>query len=307
MTAKSGNFSQTFNLTVIPQGPTLASTSFYNGADFQQGSISPCSIATIKANGLAPTVQGAVGYDGVGGLPYLLAGDSLTVGGAQAPIYNVANVGGQQQLTFQVPCSVSPGTNSVTVAVNGSSGSVDTRRCSCKPSPGLFTTQVTSTTSVPVLERPDGSFVGHGNPGRQGETLIAYVTGLGPTSPAVATNSLLPLPELERYPARYGDCGNRLQRQCQRREPHLREPHARHRWRLSGCLSGAVQACREWNDEPAGFLRQRSPARQRHRILQHAGYIPRSIIPSLSVLSWGRPCSAPFLFFAFDSPPINRL
>ena len=41
--------------------------------------------------------------------------------------------------------------------------------------------------------------------------------------------------------------------------------------------------------------------------LQHAGYIPRSIIPSLSVLSWGRPCSAPFLFFAFDSPPINRL
>jgi len=189
--ATAGNFSQTFNLTVIPQGPTLASTSFYNGADFQQGSISPCSIATIKANGLAPTIQGAVAFDGVGGLPYQLAGDTVTVGGAQAPIYNVANVGGQQQLTFQVPCSVSPGTNSVTVTVNGSSGSVNVTVLPA--SPGLFTTQVSSTTSVPVLERPDGTFVSPTNPGRRGETLIAYVTGLGPTTPAVATNSL-PVP-----------------------------------------------------------------------------------------------------------------
>jgi uncharacterized protein (TIGR03437 family) len=60
-------------------------------------------------------------------------------------------------------------------------------------SPGLFTTQVSSTTSVPVLERPDGSFVSPTNPGRRGETLIAYVTGLGPTTPAIATNSL-PVP-----------------------------------------------------------------------------------------------------------------
>ena len=191
VTARSGNFSQTFNLTVIPQGPTLLSNSFYNGADFQQGSLSPCSIATIKAAGLAPTIQGAVGFDGVGGLPYLLAGDAVTIGGAQAPIYNVANIGGQQQLTFQVPCSVSPGTNSVTVTVNGSSGSVNVTVLPA--SPGLFTTQLTSTTSVPVLERPDGSFVSPTNPGRRGETLIAYVTGLGPTTPAVATNSL-PIP-----------------------------------------------------------------------------------------------------------------
>jgi uncharacterized protein (TIGR03437 family) len=191
VTATAGGFSQTFSLTVIPQGPTLSSGSFYNGADFQLGSISPCGIATIKAAGLAPTLQGAVGFDGVGGLPYQLAGDTVTVGGADAPIYNVANVGGQQQVTFQVPCSVSPGTNAVTVTVNGASGSANVTVLPA--SPGLFTTQITSTTSVPVLERPDGSFVGPGNPGRQGETLIAYVTGLGPTTPAVATNSL-PVP-----------------------------------------------------------------------------------------------------------------
>ena len=131
VTATAGGFSQTFNLTVIPQGPTLSPGSFYNGADFQQGSMSPCSIATIKAAGLAPTIQGAVGFDGVGGLPYLLAGDAVTVGGAQAPIYNVANFAGQQQLTFQVPCSVSPGTNTFTVTVSGGQ-----RNCERDGAPG---------------------------------------------------------------------------------------------------------------------------------------------------------------------------
>jgi uncharacterized protein (TIGR03437 family) len=191
VTAKAGSFSQTFSLTVIPQGPTLTSSSFYNGADFQQGSISPCSIATIKATGLAPAIQGAVAYDGIGGLPYQLAGDTVTVGGARAPIYNVANVGGQQQVTFQVPCSVLPGSNAVAVSVSGSSGTVNVTVLPA--SPGLFLTEVSSTVTVPVLERPDGSFVSPTNPGRLGETLIAYVTGLGPTTPAVATNSL-PIP-----------------------------------------------------------------------------------------------------------------
>jgi uncharacterized protein (TIGR03437 family) len=191
VTATAQSFSAAFNLTVIPKGPTLTSGSFFNGADFQQGSISPCSIATIEAPGLAPAIQGAVGFDGIGGLPYQLAGDTITVGGAMAPIYNVANIGGQQQVTFQVPCSVTPGTNAVTVNVSSSTGTVNVTVLPA--SPGLFTTQLTSTTSVPVLERPDGSFVGPGNPGRQGETLIAYVTGLGPTTPAVATNSL-PVP-----------------------------------------------------------------------------------------------------------------
>jgi uncharacterized protein (TIGR03437 family) len=191
VTATAGSFSQTFSLTVIPKGPTLTSSSFYNGADFQQGSISPCSIATIEATGLAPSIQGAVAYDGVGGLPYQLAGDTVTVGGAQAPIYNVANIGGQQQVTFQVPCTIQPGTNAVAVSVGGSSGTVNVTVLPA--SPGLFLTEVSSSVTVPVLERPDGSFVSPTNPGRRGETLIAYVTGLGPTTPAVATNSL-PVP-----------------------------------------------------------------------------------------------------------------
>jgi uncharacterized protein (TIGR03437 family) len=192
VTASAGGLSQTFSLTVTQQGPTITGNNFYNGADFQLGSISPCSIATIMAPGIAPSIQGAVAYDGIGPLPYNLAGDAVTFNGAQAPIYNVANMNGQQQVTFQVPCSVTPGSAvPVTVNVGGSSATVNVPVLPA--SPGLFITQLSSTVSGPVLERPDGSFVSSSNPARRGETLIAYVTGLGPTSPAVATNSL-PVP-----------------------------------------------------------------------------------------------------------------
>src|SRR5207245_10444367 len=54
VTASTGAFPQTFTLTVIPAGPSLAAGSILNGADFQRNAISPCSIATLVAPGLAP-------------------------------------------------------------------------------------------------------------------------------------------------------------------------------------------------------------------------------------------------------------
>ncbi len=174
---------------MIPQGPTLTPSSFYNGADFQPGAISPCGVATIIAPGIAAAIQGVVAYDGIGALPYQLGGDGVpTFAGAQAPIYNVANLNGQQQITVQVPCSVTPGNVSVVVTVGGGSGTVTVPVR--QASPGLFLTQFTATTQIPVLERPDGSFVSPANPAHRGETLIAFVTGMGATVPAVATNAL---------------------------------------------------------------------------------------------------------------------
>lgn len=191
VTATAGSQTAVFTLTVLPQGPSLTASSFYNGADFQPGSISPCGIATIVGSGLAAAIQGVVVYNGVGALPYTLGSDSVTFGGAQAPIFNVANQNGQQQITVQVPCSVTPG--NVAVVVNVGSGSSMVTVPVKPASPGLFMTTFTATagsSAIPVLERPDGSFVSPTNPAHPGETLIAYVTGLGPTAPAVATNSL---------------------------------------------------------------------------------------------------------------------
>lgn len=186
--ATAGGYTVTFNLTVSPPGPSLTTGSFVNGADFQPNSLSPCSIATIMAFGLAPSLQGVAAASMVGALPYSLGGDTVTVGGGQAPIYNVANQNGQQQLTFQVPCSVQPGSNQITVGVGA--GSASTTINILPASPGIFQTVMSDGVTRAVLVRPDGSFVSIQNPARRGENIIAYVTGLGPTTPSVGTNSL---------------------------------------------------------------------------------------------------------------------
>jgi uncharacterized protein (TIGR03437 family) len=197
VTATAGSFSATFTLTVLPPGPSITSSSFLNGAGFfptdsSHAALSPCGITTIVAPGVAPGVQGVVVANNiVGPLPYTLAGDQVSFNGAQAPIYNVANVNGQQSVTVQVPCSVAPGTVPATVSVSGSSATVNVTVKDAGP--GIFQTTMSDGVMRAVLVRPDGSFVELNNPARLGETITMYATGLGVTSPAVGTNQT-PIP-----------------------------------------------------------------------------------------------------------------
>ncbi|MGA9625127.1 MAG: hypothetical protein WBL65_08355 [Bryobacteraceae bacterium] len=190
VTATVGSFTQSFSLTVMPPGPTLTASSFYNGADFKAGSISPCSIATIIAPGLAPGIQGVVTPGSLfGPLPYLLASDAVSFNGTAAPIFNVANVSGQEQITVQVPCEVTP-SSAVTVAVTVGTAPPDTVSVPVlAASPGIFQTAMPDGVSRAVIVRPDGSFVSLANPARRGETVRAYATGLGVTAPTVGTNA----------------------------------------------------------------------------------------------------------------------
>jgi uncharacterized protein (TIGR03437 family) len=192
VTANAGGFSQTFGLAVIPPGPSLSVNGFVNGADFQRGAISPCSVATIIGAGIASTVQGVVVPGAIiGPLPYTLAGVKVSFGNSQAPIYNVANVNGQQQVTVQVPCDVTPGNVSVTVNVSGGSASISVPVLPA--SPGVFQTTMSDGVTRLVAVRPDGSFVSVENPARRGEIVRAYVTGLASAAPPIGTNSI-PVP-----------------------------------------------------------------------------------------------------------------
>ena len=193
VTATAGSFSQTFNLTVsppVPPAPTLTAANFFNGADFQAGSISPCSIATIIAPGLASGIQGVVTPGSLfGALPLVLASDAVSFNGVAAPIFNVANVNGQQQITVQVPCEAVPG-NSVPVSVTvGSAAPATVNVPVLAASPGIFQTAMSDGVLRAVAVRPDGSWVSLVNPARRGEIVRAYATGLGVTSPAVGTNA----------------------------------------------------------------------------------------------------------------------
>jgi uncharacterized protein (TIGR03437 family) len=194
VTASIAGLSAVFNLTVTPVGPNLSLTSFVNGADGQVGSISPCGIAAITGAALAPSGAGIPPV--VGPLPLELSNDTVSFGPSatalQSPIFSVSSTPGQlPQIVFLVPCEVTPGTVPVTVNVNGGTQTLNVTVLPA--SPGVFQTTMSDGVVRAVIERPDGSFVNIGNPARRGETVTAFVTGLGAASPQVATNSL-PIP-----------------------------------------------------------------------------------------------------------------
>jgi len=196
VTAIAGVFSQSFTLLVALPGPSLTAGSFFNAAGLQAGSMSPCSLVTISAPGLAPGVQGTLNPQSLfGPLPLSLGPDQVTFNNIPAPILRVSNNGSQQQVTVQVPCEVNPG-SSVPVTVTVAGGSTTVNVAIQPASPGIFETVMSDGVSRAVMVRPDGSFVSLENPARLaggGEIIRVYVTGLGPTSPAVGTNAL-PIP-----------------------------------------------------------------------------------------------------------------
>lgn len=186
VTATIQNFSTTFNLTVRTPGPS--NVTFLNGAGFQRNFISPCSVATITGTGLAPGIQGVVAPAiQVGPLPLIMAGVTVQFGDIFAPIYSVVNQNGQESVTVQVPCEIQPGNVPVVIRVGQGSASFTAQVQAAAP--GVFETTLPNLTRQAVLLKPDGTFVTPTNPARRGEIIRAFVTGIGNSTPALATNS----------------------------------------------------------------------------------------------------------------------
>ena len=188
VTATVGSASVTFNLVVVPQGPSITASNFVNGADLQRGSISPCSLGAIMANGLAPAVAGTLTGPLVGPLPYTLGGAMITFNSNdQAPIVSISS----NLVIFEVPCDLSAGSVPVTVNISGATSTVNVNLLPA--SPGIFSSVQSDGASRAVIIRPDGSFATPANPARRGENVTVFVTGLGAVSPAVNTNAV-PIP-----------------------------------------------------------------------------------------------------------------
>ena len=184
-----------FNLTVLPPGPALTANSFLNAASRQVGAISPCSLATISAAGLTPDGTSDLSpAPFFGRLPLSVHNLSVTFNNLAAPIVDVAAGSANPEVTVEVPCELAPG-NSVPVTVNVGLGHASINTAVQAVSPGIFETLMSDGTKRAVVVRDDGSFVDIGgavaNPARRGENVRIYVTGLGATIPALATNTLL--------------------------------------------------------------------------------------------------------------------
>jgi len=189
VSGSSGGSTQTFNLTVVAQGLSVTAANFYNGADLQPGSLSPCGLGQLIASNLGIPNTALTFL----GLPAPQNNITITFNSISAPILDIGtNALGQQFVLFQVPCTLSPATGMpVVVNINGSTSNINLNVQAA--SPGLFRTPAAGNISIPVLVRPDGSYVSLANPARRGETEVAYVTGLGATSPSMGTSSV-PVP-----------------------------------------------------------------------------------------------------------------
>lgn len=168
--------------------PSPTITGVGNAASYHPG-ISPGSLATIFGTNLTSLVGvmspgGAASYQGV----------SVTVGNLPAPLFTVANVNGSEQINFQVPAELTaPNTLLVQVSNNGSVGTLNVPLVLVQP--GIFE-YVPTGSSLPyaAIVKPDGSVMGPANAASRGSTVVMYLTGLGPTSPFLATGELGPVP-----------------------------------------------------------------------------------------------------------------
>jgi uncharacterized protein (TIGR03437 family) len=189
ITATTGSVIGSATLTATPVPPSITPSSFASAASGAVGLV-PCGLSTVIGTGVAPTITGVVsGINPVGPLSYSLAGFSMSVNGIPAPIQAVSNVNGVQQVNFQTPCEVAPGSATVVLTVNGVTTTITGVQIN-QVEPGIF--YYTGSNGKPygvVISATDGSYVTANNYAKRGGNYFLIVTGLGQANPTLVSNN----------------------------------------------------------------------------------------------------------------------
>jgi uncharacterized protein (TIGR03437 family) len=206
--ASYSTFTASANLTVKPTPPSITALSFVNAATVNslnaQVGLVPCGLASVTGAGLAPSVSGVISGNqlGLGPLPYTLGGLSMTLNNVSVPLLSVSNTNNVQQVNFQTPCELSPGTATAVITVNGTASTI-TGISVLAVQPGII--NYAGPNGKPygfVIRALDGSYVTPSAFAHRGETYYLVVTGLGQTTPPITTNAagtgsqVLPLSEV---------------------------------------------------------------------------------------------------------------
>jgi uncharacterized protein (TIGR03437 family) len=153
-----------------PSRPSIANGGIGNAFSFKT-QISPGAAASIFGTGLATATSTPSAP-----LPSNVSGVTVRVNGQLAPLYYIS----PGQINFQVPWEIGTGTASVVVSANGLASTAASVQV-VSAGPGLN----------PYIENyPSYSINSPANPIAAGGTIIAYVTGSGPVSPAQADGAL---------------------------------------------------------------------------------------------------------------------
>ncbi len=164
--------------------PAISTGGIVNAANFAT-TVAPGSLATIFGSNFAATAQSASEVP----LPKSLSGASVTMNGIAAPLVYA----GANQINYQVPYEVQPGTANVVVTVNGQSSPAATVTIAAA-APGIFVFGQNRA----VVQNADYSVNEANNPAKVGTTVIAYATGQGLLDNAVPTGNAAPTTVLSR-------------------------------------------------------------------------------------------------------------
>jgi len=160
--------------------------SVQNLLSLEDNALSPGSLARLVGRGLTTQLNGCLlPADPLGPLPLRLGDVTVSVGSRVAPLMSLCNLAGVETIAFQVPFETPPGRTVVTIRSGLAIATLDVILAAA--SPALVETTVDGRKRA-VITRADGSLVTPLNPARPGDPLRAYVSGVGPYFPTVATN-----------------------------------------------------------------------------------------------------------------------
>jgi len=182
MVSASGAASQVITVTLTVTAPAPSIGAIVNAASFRAGMV-PGGLATLFGKNLslaagAEFPGGATSYKGL----------TLTVDGHRVPLLALSNVGGQEQISFQVPFELgTPALARVEVNSGGRIAALQNVPV-LRAQPGVFEyTPPGSGVRHAAAVKPDGSVVGPANPVSPGEPVSIFLTGMGPVLPVVLT------------------------------------------------------------------------------------------------------------------------
>jgi uncharacterized protein (TIGR03437 family) len=160
-----------FNMPVLFDGGTVNNTNPFGGPVLSPGMVTSIYGLNLASSAVSP---------GVIPLTNTFNGTSVTIGGKPAPFYFLS--GGQ--LNVQAPTDLAPG-QPASVAVQTSTG------FAVLPTPATVFAAAPGVSSFPdghiIAQHADFTLVDAAHPAKPGESIVIYLSGMGATTPSVAT------------------------------------------------------------------------------------------------------------------------
>ena len=177
------------SVTANASAPTLYSQGIVNAASFAQGAeLAPGTIISVFGKNMAQT--GAASLP----IPRTLGGATLTIGGADAPLFYSSDGQINAQIPFELAANARHQAVVKTQKTGGQSITVPETITLAAVRPGIFTTNQQGNGQGAILNTR-GALVDVSAAAAAGEVVQVFATGLGATNPVVASGALAPSAE----------------------------------------------------------------------------------------------------------------